>query len=196
MVNKAVRGYYTDLGEMPIYNFDKCMSGNLNFMYKSKEGEITEELKEVYTKLFNEWCELTYNNEILGIYSKIIQIEYLKTRLKIVPLLIDVLLKTPKGDQKELFITLRKWKMNIYEEKDIKKCYIQLKAAKTKLSILKDELKELTNKNDVDVKQTIQRQSIVISKQLGVKVDIYKDSVLHWHGYFQELQKLSSKDGK
>ena len=128
--------------------------------------------------------------------NKIVKADYLTKRIDIVLMLLNVLLITPKEEQKEIYKALRKWDMNIYSENDIERCFKQLKSSKTKLSLIEEEIKEFNNKNNTSVNTNIQEQSIMIYEALGIKPDIYQDSVLHWLGYFDRINKISSKNGK
>ena len=70
MVDKT-ESIYTDLDLMPIYNFDKCMNDDLKFMYLSKKGEVNEYVTNEWSKLFDAYCDLTVNSEILRYYRLI-----------------------------------------------------------------------------------------------------------------------------
>lgn len=198
MVSERItKDYYLDLGEIPIYNFDKCISGELQYMLVNrcdrKNFVICDDIQSAYDKMYNEWCLLTSNNEILSVYNKILKLNYLMTRANIVPLLLKMLLQTPKQDSKDIYKSLRKLNINIYSEEDVEKALKQIEASRTKINILNDQIEEDVSKFKVDVRQSIQEQSIIISRNLNLKADIYKDSVLHWLGYFKELEKVKRK---
>jgi len=187
--------YYKDLDVIPIYNFDKCLKGKLEYMYLSKDGEITEEIQRQYDTLYNEFCLLTSGQETVNYYNILIDVNWLKARQKIVPMLLELYLKTPPKSRDALKKSLSLWKIKVNNENDIKRALKVLELSNNKIKIKELELEEIKKAVNKEESKTLIQQSVFIHKNLGVKPDIYKDSVLHWLAYFDELQKLK-KNGK
>lgn len=186
---------YTDLEVFPIYNFYKCLSGNLEYIYEERKGEVTEEIEGLWAKLYDEYFELISNNEHQQYFRLVLEIEWLRNRLTYAPILINQLLKTPENDRKEVIDELKKWRLPIKTENDIPKCLDILNNSKTKIKRKEDELNELNNKNSKlkDNGISLEEQSVKLQRRLGVTPDIFKDSVIKWLAYWKELKELSNK---
>lgn len=186
---------YRNLEVFPIYNFYKCLSGNLEYIYKSREGNITTELVDLWEKLYNEYFKLISNNEHQQYFRLVLEIEWLKNRLFFAPVLLNLMLKTPLDDKKIVITELKKWRLPIKDEKDIDKCLTILNNSKTKLKRKEEELKELNEKNSKlkDANISLEKQSVKLQRRLGVTPDIFKDSVVKWLAYWDELKELSDK---
>jgi len=191
---------YTDLDLLPIYNFDKCINGELKYLYTSKKGEISDELTEQWEILYNKYCELTANSETSRYYRLIGEIKSLENRLIYYPVLLNNLLKTPKKDIEPILEELRLWKLPINTNKDIEKeierVLTALNNSKTKLTRKKNELEDLKKHNEQikSVNISLQGQSVKIHKLLGVKPNIFEDSVTTWLAYWNEIKNLNSKN--
>jgi len=191
---------YTDLDIIPIYNFDKCINGELKYMYESKRGEITEEIKEQWEILYNNYCESTANSETSRYYRLIGEITWLENRLIYYPVLVNNLLKTPKKDIKPLLKEISLWKLpinlNKNIEEEINRVLKALNNSKTKLKRKINELEDLKKNNEQikSVNISLQGQSVKIHKALGVKPNIFEDSVTTWLAYWEEIKNINSKN--
>ena len=169
-------------------------------MYESKKGEITEEIKEQWEILYNNYCELTANSETSRYYRLIGEITWLENRLIYVPEIINLILKTPLNDRKHLFNELKRWKLYINISKNLEKeiniVLSALNNSKTKLKRKLNELEDLKNNNEQikSVNITLQGQSVKIHKALGVKPNIFEDSVTTWLAYWEEIKNINSKN--
>lgn len=186
---------YTDLEVFPVYNFFKCLGGNLEYIYKDREGEINNNITKLWGKLYNKYFTLTSNSEHQQYFRLVLEIEWLKNRLFYVPVLINQLLKTPKNNRKEIIQEIKKWRVTFNSEKDIDKCLNLLNNSKTKLKRKESELEELNKKNSKlkDSNISLEKQSVKLQRRLGVTPDIFKDSVIKWLAYWDELKELSDK---
>lgn len=186
---------YTSLEVFPIYNFYKCLSGNLEYIYKSREGDLTKEIDKLWSKLYDEYFKLISNSEHQQYFRLILEIEWLKNRLVYAPVLLNLLLKTPKKDREDIQKELKRWRLPFKTEKDIEKCLTVLNNSKTKLKRKQTELEELNNKNSKlkDNSISLEKQSVKLQRRLGVTPNIFKDSVMKWLAYWDELKELSDK---
>lgn len=191
---------YEDLDIIPIYNFDKCSKVDLRFMYEGKKGEVTPELTEKWDELYNRYCELTAGNQTANYYRLIGEITWLEKRLVFVPVLLNILLKSANKDNPYTLKELSLWGLPINKNKDLEKeverVLKALNNSKTKLTRKISEFEDIKDKNEKAKEggTTIQAQAISINKALGVKPDIYKDSVVMWLEYFNEMSKLNKKE--
>ena len=191
---------YTDLDILPIYNFDKCINGDLKYLYTSKKGEISDELTKQWEILYNKYCDLTANSETSRYYRLIGEINWLENRLKYVPIMLNLLLKTPKKDRLKLLKEVSAWKLPLNANKDlcseIDRVLTALNNSKTKLKRKVNELEDLKKHNEQikSVNISLQGQSVKIHKLLGVKPNIFDDSVTTWLAYWNEIKNLNSKN--
>lgn len=189
------RSFYETLEEIPIYNFYKCYKGDLKYILLDRKQEVKEDVKKAWEELLNKYHELTVNNETLNFYALVLEVKFLENRDLYAPILLNLASKTPKKEREDLFKELRKWKLPIKNLKDIDKCLKVLNNSKNKLNRKKQEIEDYKNKNgDLSTKETsLQKQAIKIEKALGIKPDIFKDSVVTWISYFDEIKELSAK---
>lgn len=186
---------YTNLEIFPIYNFYKCLSGNLEYIYKDRSGDITKDIDKLWSKLYDEYFKLISNSEHQQYFRLILEVEWLKNRLIYAPVLLNLLLKTPKNDRKELEKELKRWRLPYSNEKSIDKCLTVLNNSKTKLKRKETEIEELNKKNSKlkEANISLEKQSVKLQRRLGVTPDIFKDSVVKWLAYWDELKELSDK---
>lgn len=186
---------YTSLEVFPIYNFYKCLSGNLEYIYKNRDGDLTKDIDKLWSKLYDEYFKLISNSEHQQYFRLILEIEWLKNRLVYAPVLLNLLLKTPEKDREDIQKELKRWRLPFKTEKDIDKCLTVLNNSKTKLKRKQTELEELNNKNSKLKENSIslEKQSVKLQRRLGVTPDIFKDSVMKWLAYWDELKELSDK---
>lgn len=188
---------YTDLEVLPIYNFDKCIKGDLTYLKVNRKEQTTEDLNEIWQKLYNEYCELTYNNETQRHYRLLGEIKWLESRLTVAPLLINLLTKTPPENRKELIKELKYWKLSFSSKKPLKPQIESninvLNNSKTKLNRKLTELEDLRkySANIKDNTTSLQKQAIRIHKNLGIQPNIFKDSVVTWLSYYDEIKALA-----
>lgn len=178
---------------MPIYNFDKILqTNNLSYMVvdwnERKEIEIPKDANEKWEEIYNEYCKRTANNEALTFYSLNCEVLYLETRFYIVSNLINGLSEI----NKESFgRELNAWKIPFNIKGSIKKQVEQLKRhlriAEQNLNMKKRKRDAL--KNDDVEETTLLKQVIIIQEQLGVKIDIRKDSVEYFIAAVDRLKE-------
>lgn len=187
--------FYKNLETFPVYNFYKCLSGNLQFIYHGREGGITKEIEELWQKLYNNYFELISNSEHQQYFRLVLEIEWIKNRLFFAPVLLNLMLKTPLDDRKEIISELKKWRLSVKTEEDIDKCLNLLNNSKTKLKRKEEELKELTSNNEKLKTENVslEKQSVKLQRRLGVTPDIFKDSIIKWLAYWDELKELANK---
>lgn len=187
------KSIYTNLDTIPIYNFMKCTEGKLHFMHESKKGKVSDNLIETWDKLYNEYCELTSSNTTLRYYKLIGEIEWLRNRDKIAPILIQNLLKKPLNKCIEEIKELKEWGLSINVKNDLKKeiekCIKILNNSKNKLNIKLDEFNDIKDKPKDNV--SLQSQKVKLHKALGIDVNIMSTSVIEWLAYWDEVKQLS-----
>lgn len=190
--------FYDDLETMPIYNFYKCSKGEMRYIYHNRKGGTTEEIVKVWDEMYNKYHELTATSENVNYYNLIIEAKWLERRLIYAPLLIELALKTPQKDREKIYKELRGWKLFIKSEKDIEKALTILNNSRTKLKRKELEIEEHIKRNEKlkSVGMSLEKQAVKLQRRLGVTPNIFKDSVLKWLAYFEELEQLSKDNGK
>lgn len=190
------KNIYTDLDTIPIYNFMKCTEGKLHFLYEVKKGKVNNYLIEIWSKLYDEYCELTSSNTTLRYYRLIGEIEWLSNRDKITPILIQNLLKKPLNKCVEELKELKEWGLSINIknnlEKEIEKCIKILNNSKNKLNIKLDEFNEIKDKPKDNI--SLQSQKVKLHKALCIDVNIMSTSVIEWLAYWDEVKQLSKEN--
>lgn len=187
---------YTDLDILPIYNFDKCMNGELKYLFPSKKGVINKDVEQLWEKMYNAYCLLTVNNESLTYYRLIGEIAWLEKRLIFVPILLNLLLKTPNKDKSQILKELSAWKFSINEvnplESEIELVITALNNSKTKLKRKIDEYKDIKEKPKDGVSLAVQKAKL--HRLLNIDVNTRITSVTEWLAYWGEVKLLSKKD--
>lgn len=173
---------FLGIGDMPIYNFDKVLKSN-NMAYlvvdwnERTEIEIPEEADKRWNEIYNEYCKRTVNNEALTYYSLSCEIGYLEMRYTALFALISNLCEAYK---KEIGLRINKWGVPFNVdgsiEKQVPQLETQLRIAKQNLGMKTRKLESLKGDEDGE-EMSFLKQCIIINEQLGVKIDIKKDSV-------------------
>jgi len=188
---------FEDLDIIPIYNFDKCLKGELKYMYEAKRGEITDKVVEAWDLLQDEYCELTATNISGNYYRLMSEIAWLEKRLVFVPLLLNMLLDKDVKDKPLILKELSAWKLPVNSSShiavEVERVLKALNNSKTKLSRKIYEYNEIKKSNEAIDQPTIQSQAIMICKALDIKPNIHSDSVIMWLEYFKEIKNLNKK---
>lgn len=182
---------YTDLDELPIYNFYKCIDGRLEYLYKSKEGSVNKEINDTWETLYNSYCEKENNSSRRKQYSLVGEIKWLEMRFQFAPILFNMLLKDDADES--LIESLKQWGFKYIKSKDkdtqLDKFMLILNNSKSKLKRKITELEGYAEKNKTIKRTSLEKQSIIIKKSLGVTVDIFKDSVITWLAYYELIEE-------
>lgn len=181
------QSFYDNLDEMPIYNFMKCTEGQLHFMFISKKGDVTKDIKDKFSELDDKYCELTASNSSFRYFKLIGDIEFLKARLDIAPLLLNNLLKSSLNDSVLITKELKEWGLKIDLKLDLKPqyetCLLKLTNSKNQLERKSEELKELINKPNKTI--SLQELKVKLHKMSGINVDLMSTSVTEWIEYWK-----------
>ena len=190
------KNFYTNLDTIPIYNFIKCTEGKLHFMYEEKKGVVNKKITDKWEELYNQYCELTNTNETLRYYRLIGEIEWLKNRDKIAPILIQKLLKSPLNECINEIKELKEWGLSINVKKDLEKeiqrCIKILNNSKNKLNRKLEEFEQMKDKPREGM--SLQSQKAKLHRLLNIDVNIMTASVLEWLAYWKEVEQLSKEN--
>lgn len=182
---------------MPIYNFDKVLKTN-NLAYlvlgwnEREQIEVPEEAQNRWNEIYNTYCERTAGNETLTFYSLTCEVGYLEMRFIIIHSLIYGLSEYNKNDFGR---ELNKWKIPFNVDGKIKPqmetLERYLRVAKQNIDLKKRKIEALKS-DDIETIETslFLKQSIIIEEQLGVKIDIRKDSVEY---FLTAIERLKEK---
>lgn len=181
--------------DLPIYNFDKLLqTNNLSYLVigwnERKEIELPENAQDRWNEIYNAYCEKTANNSSLTFYSLSCEVGYLEMRFTVIAQLIFGLCEANK---KEFGRELNAWSIPFNIDGDIEK---QVPNLKRQLRIIKQNLGMKTRKleglkGDNEGEPTsFLKQCIIINEQLGVKIEMKKDSVDY---FLTALERLKEK---
>lgn len=183
---------YRDIDELPIYNFYKCFEGKYNYIYINRRGVEKPEIESVWKSIYDKYCELTYNNSTLKYYRLIGEIQFLKDRKIFAPILLNLLTKTPKDETQDIVKELRRWKLKVNINNDLKQEFEKasrilnnsdnsLKRKISELEAIKDKPKETLS---------LQTQKAKLHKALGIEINLHTTSVTEWLAYWDELKHI------
>ena len=188
---------FLGISDMPIYNFDKVLKSN-NMAYMVVGWNERKDLKKLpintmikWRKIYNEYCEKTANNESLSFYSLSCEIGYLEMRYTVIGNLIYGLTEHNKKDfGKELNAWGIPFNIDGKIQPQFKVLERQLRIAKQNLGIKTRKLESLKESNNDQEGDSLIKQVIIIQEQLGVKVEVKKDSVEY---FLSALDRLKEK---
>lgn len=187
---------YLGMGDLPIYNFDKIQrTGNLAYLVvgwdERKEIEIPDGAEKLWEDIVEQWHIRTSNNEALVRYTLEVEIGYMCMRYEFVRMLIGLVREKNKKDFIEV---LNGWGLGLDEDSDldINNIKLKLKGMKMNIELKQSQLKELKVDDEEESEPiTLLAQQIKLERGLGIKIDIYKDSVDKWLAYFDELKEIN-----
>uniref|UniRef100_UPI0035665F0E hypothetical protein n=1 Tax=Seonamhaeicola sp. TaxID=1912245 RepID=UPI0035665F0E len=181
---------------MPIYNFDKILqTNNLSYLVVgwNERNEITppEAAVNRWNEIYNLYCERTANNDTLTFYSLSCEIGYLEMRYTVITHLVYGLSEYNKEDYGR---ELNAWgipfniKGSILDQ--VEQLQRHLRIAKQNLDLKTRKLKSLKGDDETKESTSFLKQIIIIQEQLGVKIDIRKDSV---EFFLTAIERLKEK---
>lgn len=195
----------TELEDLSVYAFDKCIRGDLSHLIK--EGVLPKDdqgksLKKAWEKLYNEYCKVSDNTSAISYYLLACEINYIKTKLKIVPVLVS---QASGIKNKEILNDYLKelsaWGYPVDEKKDfeeeLKEIIRILNNVRTRYKRKLLEFEEVKEKKGEDV--SIYTQKVKLERVLNLSIDIRKVNVLEWLAYWKEAEnelKKQQKGGK
>lgn len=189
---------YNNIDILPIYNFNKCFKGDLKYMFKDLNFIDSPVVKTQWNKLYNEYCKLTYNNTTLKYYRLVGELKFLENREIYVPVLLDLLTKTPKDDRGDIITELRKWKISVNKNTDLNKLFeVSIKVLNNSKNTYNRKLAELEAMNNKPKEVlSLQQQKAKLHKLLGINIDLHTTSVSEWLAYWEEVKTLKQNDGE
>ncbi len=193
---------YTDLDELPIYNFYKCIDGRLEYLYEERKGSINDDITSIWRRLYNDYCEITITKRQERYYRLLSTVKWLEERLIYAPILIEALLKSPSEERDGLIIELNNWKLKINKNKNIdnelKRCLNILNNSRSKIKRKHEELK-LINKDSGEFNESLSlsSQKTKLHKLLGLDVNTRTATVTEWISYWKDVKDLKiNKNGE
>lgn len=177
---------FLGIGDIPIYNFDKVLkTNNMSYMVVGWNERVDFEYMPINTmikwrEIYNEYCKRTSNNEALTMYSLSCEIGYLEMRYVVIH---NLIYGMSEANKKEFGKELNAWGIPFNIDgnilKQLPQLERQLRIAKQNLDMKNRKLKDLRgDDNDDDAEEfSFLKQIIIIQEQLGIKIDIKKDSI-------------------
>jgi hypothetical protein len=196
--------FYKNCDELPLYNFHKCLETN-NYAYLVREYDDAKEAPEfdieaadkVWVEIFEEYCKLIENNEVLMLFALQGQLLYLETRYKVsgmflkhiydckdVPEIVDLCIDE-----------LAKWKYVINKANDLdselRKIAKSYKASMNKIKLKQDEIDMLKPDPD-EPKVSLTEQIVQMEQALNRnEIDPKKTTVGKWVAMHKELERIN-----
>jgi hypothetical protein len=189
----------TDLEDLSIYSFDKCLKGNLLYLidgYNKEPLEASEEINKAWEKLYNDYCGITKNNAAINVYLLACEINSIQNKITIVSILLNQALKhLDKSDLKEIIKEILNWGYVIDSSKDIesevKKVVDVLNNTRTKLLRKEKEYEELTKGAEKQI--SLIEQKVKLHNILKIDINTKETSVLEWLAYWKEVESISKQ---
>ena len=195
--NKSI-SLYRSLDEISVFRFDKAVNGDLRYLAKKEDVtsiSIGDAYEEAWSEIFNEYVEKSKGTTVITSYLLIGEINYLKSRLYIVPQLVKTVLGTTNNDAFNFSLKeIELWGFRIDRSKGLDdqmtKVLKTLQNSKTKIKRKEAELQEL---NGSEKPLTIQEQKVQLHRILGVNIDLRVTTMLEWIAYWQEVDLLKRR---
>lgn len=190
---------YLGVSDLPIYNFDKILkTSNLLYLvvgWNEREViKIPEKANELWSEIYNTYCELTENNEALAHYALLTELSYLESKYVIVHALITTLREHNKIEFGE---RLNKLNFQFDATKDIgsqaENLKRQLRIIEQEIRITKGKLEALKNEDDP---KGILNQKIKLERITSLKINLKETSVEEWIAIHNEAQEIIEQQRK
>ena len=189
---------HTSCDTLSIYSFHKIMKEK-NYAHlivgwdEYEEIEYDEnELKEVWDKIYIEYCDLTNDNQSLFYYQLLSEINYLEVRKYVVLKLLEQLMSYERsGEDLDKYIeVLRLWKYTwdkkLSYEEAILKIFKDIKASDNKIRLKKDEIGKMKSNEDP---MTLTAQVVKLELSLEKNhINPKTTSVLKWVVMLDEVR--------
>jgi len=206
-----VKKIYTSCDELPVYNFFKIVeTKDFSYLYLDYDGytkiKISNDVNLVWSKLYDEYLQLTENNTAILYYEVIKELLYLQTRYSVVSTLLSQISMGKMSDDLLLAysLQLRKWQYNLDLKKplkeEIKRLLQQLRASQNKIRLKESERISFESK-DEGGKLSLVEQQVKLEQALSRnEIDTKKTSVSKWITLIKEVQSINKerqrKNGK
>ena len=189
----------TDLEDLSIYNFDKCLKGNLLYLidgYNKETLEVSKEIHKAWEKLYNDYCAITKNNAAINVYLLACEINYIQNKITIVSILLNQALKhVDRQDLKEISKEIGKWGYSLDLSKNLeeeaKRVVEVLNNTRTKLKRKENEYEELTKGQEKQI--SLIEQKVKLHNILKIDINTKETSVLEWLAYWKEVESISKQ---
>lgn len=205
MVTERTYTIIDDLDFLPIFNFYRGISKDYRFLIrdyrfgdKLDDEDILKEAEIVFDQLYQKWCKLTENQDSVLVYLLRLEIDNLQRKIEMVPILVEQISKgKPKQVLKQYYEEMKGWGLPLDPNKsiadEVDRIKSSLRGTKTRLDMkiadYENEIKEETKKP-----LTLQRQKVILERNLGLSIDLRKTMVTEWISYVEDMKELSSKN--
>ncbi len=191
--NKRVE-LYRSLDEITVYRFDKAIRGDLRYLAKVDNVtyvSIGEAYEVAWKEIINEYVEKSNASIFIQAYLIKGELNYLISRLDIVPFLVQTARSTTDtGIFKDSIREIELWGFPVNVENDLDlemtKILTVLKNSKNKIQRRKQELKEITGSQKIP---SIYEQKVQLHTFLGIDINLKETTMLEWIAYWKELDE-------
>lgn len=195
--------YCTDLNNTSVKQFDDALNGNLGALVKLPSAsslmpvEVIKNVQKNWQNIYQQFIDRTHTNEELRIYLLQGEVTRLKNRYNVCSLMLKTLLNGRPPSIQALYINeLHKWNIVIDVKKPLieecKKAQRQLRHAKTKIELLKQELEEIQQgKKEKMQDYTLTALKIKAKVAINIDVELNTTSMDEWLTIWEEIKQIS-----
>lgn len=184
------------LDELSIFNFYKCVDGELQYLYKDYNGEkkvITIELYNQWRELYDEYSKKAGGNQSLQLYLLASELLNLENMFEIVPVIINQMTLNISQEHYDNYLQeLNLWGIPVSKSDKLSKALKILLNKKNKYKRKLAEYKELTK--DKEKPLTLYQETARLERILKISIDVRKINVLQWLAYFEEVKLITQKN--
>ena len=186
---------YLGTSDLPIYRFDKIQqTGNLAYLVMewNERGtlEPPKEALKLWETVENTWHEKTANAKSKIYYALVNEVDYLEKRFTMLSTLIYGLSEANKESYgAEINAWGFKFNLKGRVKPQIKDLERQLRAAKTKITIKQNELKNFSTKKGM----SLLKQKIKLERVLETKIVLKDTPVDEWLELFNEAEEVNEQ---
>lgn len=183
------------LEDLSIYNFYKCIDGDLRYLIKGYNGEKTEVTEEIYNtwlQLREEYSKLIGGNESLTLYLLCGELIHLENMFEIVPVIVNQMTLNIKEEHFDHYIKeLNHWGIPYKKGEKLSKVLTILLNKKNKYKRKLLQYEDLTK--DKEKPLTLYQETAKLKRILKFDIDVKKVNVLEWLAYFDEVKLMTQK---
>lgn len=151
---------------------------------KGKTPNVKEDLNDVWSEIYTEYCDLTNDNDSFRYYKLSMRLIYLETRVYFASNIILQMASRSMDEKtaKEYIESLREWDVKYTKDKidldELEKAQRQIKLSKNEISIKRKQIDELRGDGE---KTPFEKQVVLAEQALGRnQINPKKTSVKKW----------------
>lgn len=203
-VRNIINPFYDSLDNITVERFFKCLEGDFRYIYKRYPQFTIKQPSEraimTYSKVYEQYCDATSNDEQLRLFRLIGEITKLKNRYLVVGILLEgIEYGKPKEIHKMYCEELAHWgyifDQNKTFEVAMKKLWKQYRGSKNRITILDAEIESIKIKDGGEKEISVMQQKISL-QGMGFDIDIKTTVMTEWLEYWKHVANMSEEARK